>query len=408
MSDNANPVTPRCPHFGSCGGCQYQDIDYEAQLALKRQRLGELLEQAGVKDLPEIQVHSSRSYAYRNRIRLRLQRTAGTLRFGYNRPGTTEFLPIAVCPISAPLLIQTAEALVACADTDRDAQHWLAATAEVEIFANDDLSRVQMTLFCAPRIKVPQGSLQRLLTAMQQKAPQVIGIGAMAFDPRTGPTGRSLAEAGASGLSYRVPLASLPEEAYWITRGGFFQVNRFLLPTLVELVCIDSGHPRNGTLAWDLFSGVGLFSRILARSFTQVVAVESNPTAIADLRTALTRLGQQHTTIQATTLDFLQSAVLQRERPELIVLDPPRAGVGTEACELLLRIAPQDIVYVSCDPVTLARDLAVLQNTYHLSALHMVDLFPQTSHLEAVAILTRSIWTTPTSSSTLVSRIPNP
>jgi 23S rRNA (uracil1939-C5)-methyltransferase len=191
-----------------------------------------------------------------------------------------------------------------------------------------------------------------------------------------------IAETGAPGLNYRVL-----DETYWITRGGFFQVNRFLLETLVELVCNDEDQPRAGTLAWDLFAGVGLFSRVLARSFNAITAVESNPIAVADLRAALAKTSSASTVHESTTLDFLTRAILDRDRPELIVLDPPRAGVGIEACELLARIAAPTLVYVSCDPTTLARDLKALQPFYTLRALHLVDLFPQTFHLETVAIL---------------------
>ena len=86
-------------------------------------------------------------------------------------------------------------------------------------------------------------------------------------------------------------------------------------------------------------------------------------------------------------VDFLRAAALQRDRPELVVLDPPRAGAGVEACTLLARIEPRQIVYVSCDPATLARDLAALQTRYEVTAMQMIDLFPQTSHIETVAIL---------------------
>ena len=89
-------------------------------------------------------------------------------------------------------------------------------------------------------------------------------------------------------------------------------------------------------------------------------------------------------------LDFLRGAAVQRDRPELIVLDPPRAGAGAEACELLLRVAAPQMVYVSCDPATLTRDLAALQPSYRIAALHLVDLFPQTEHLETVVVLERN------------------
>jgi 23S rRNA (uracil1939-C5)-methyltransferase len=249
------------------------------------------------------------------------------------------------------------------------------------------MKRIQITFICAPRTKALFDSLDRAAIALQAYAPQgvlITATAAAAFDSRTGPTGRMIAEAGAPGLNYRVL-----DETYWITRGGFFQVNRFLLDTLVELVCNDDDEPRSGTLAWDLFAGVGLFSRVLARSFAQITAVESNPSAVADLRAALAKISSASTVYESTTLDFLHRAVLDRDRPELIVLDPPRAGVGLEACALLNRIATPSIVYVSCDPTTLARDLNALQPFYSIRALHLVDLFPQTFHLETVAILQR-------------------
>jgi 23S rRNA (uracil1939-C5)-methyltransferase len=128
---------------------------------------------------------------------------------------------------------------------------------------------------------------------------------------------------------------------------------------------------------------------VLSRSFTRITAVEANPTAVADLRAALPKRGPANTVHESTTLDFLRRAVLDRDRPDLIVLDPPRAGVGLEACELLNRIVAPSLIYVSCDPTTLARDLNALQPFYKIRALHLVDLFPQTFHLETVAILER-------------------
>jgi 23S rRNA (uracil1939-C5)-methyltransferase len=321
--------------------------------------------------------------------------TGGQLRLGYNIRSTTEFLPILTCPIAAPILWDTAQSLLAAAAHDRDAAFWLAAASEIELFCNHDQTQLQITFFCAPRTKAAPGSFERAFAAFQSHATETATItsaGAIASDPRTGPTGRTLATAGATGIAYTVAVPHGPPETYWITRGGFFQVNRFLLDTLVKLVCFDNDQPRSGALAWDLYAGVGLFSRILVRkgpspSFAHVTAVEANPVAAADLRVALAKLSPGCTAIESTTLDFLRSAVLQRERPELIVLDPPRAGAGLEVCALLTRLAPATIIYVSCDPTTLARDLAALQSHYRIAALHLVDLFPQTFHIETVAIL---------------------
>jgi 23S rRNA (uracil1939-C5)-methyltransferase len=373
-------IVPQCPHFESCGGCQYQMASDREQLDIKLSILRDEMARAGVTAPREIAKHIAESYGYRNRIRLRIHRVDGELLVGYNIRTTTEFLPITTCPIAAPVLWSTAEKLLA-SSADRDAAFWLDAASEVELFCNDDLTRVQGTLLCAPRTKAAQGSLQRTLNALRQLAPQVTGLHAIASDPRTGPTGRTLDSVGTPGLNYKVG-----DETYWISRGGFFQVNRFLISTLVSLVADG----RSGETAWDLFAGVGLFSRVLAKNFTQVTAVEANPTATADLRAALSKLGPQHRAVEQTTLDFLRAAVIQRERPGLIVLDPPRAGAGLEVCALLGRIAAPQIVYVSCDPTTLARDLCALQaDGYRIGEIHLVDLFPQTFHIETVVTLIR-------------------
>jgi 23S rRNA (uracil1939-C5)-methyltransferase len=405
LTPSPNRVPSACPHFELCGGCHYQMADYPAQLQLKQAILRRVLNGSGFKSMPPIQLHAAEPWGYRNRIRLRIARVAGeesgreaesngsgddapgegTLRLGYNRLGSTQFLPITTCLIAAPVLWSTAKSLLAAAANDRDAAYWLNASLEVELFCDHTMKRIQITLFCLPRTKPIFGSFDRMMIALQAYAPQnvlITATAAAAFDPRTGPTGRILAEAGAPGLNYRVL-----DESYWITRGGFFQVNRFLLETLVRLVTNDDGQPRSGELAWDLFAGVGLFSRVLARTFRRVTAVEAHPTAAADLRSALHRRDPAITVHESTTLEFLRRAILDRDRPDLVVLDPPRAGAGPEACALLGRIQTPRLIYVSCDPTTLARDLAALQPWYNLRALHLVDLFPQTFHVETVAVL---------------------
>lgn len=370
----------RCPHFGICGGCQHQNVAYEEQLRLKRTRLAELLNSSGIA-APEISVHAAEPYEYRNRIRLRVKSADGALRVGYNRANSTEFLPIVTCPIAAPILWKTAEALLATAVSDESTAKCLAAASHVELFASDDSARIQVTLLYEPRTAPPRGSFTGMMQALAAVAPQITSSAAVNYDARTGLPGRTLESWGANGLAYRAA-----DETYWISRGAFFQVNRFLIDSLVQLVC----EGRSGSLAWDLFAGIGLFSRILARSFAQVTAIEASPSAAADLRAALAKLGAAHHAVQATTLDFLRGAIVQRERPELIVLDPPRAGAGAKACELLLRVQAPHLVYVSCEPTTLARDLAALQAGYRIAALHMVDLFPQTDHLETICILERT------------------
>ena len=160
-----------------------------------------------------------------------------------------------------------------------------------------------------------------------------------------------------------------------VSRNSFFQVNRFLVDALTNCVCGGL----SGNSAIDLFAGVGLFARSLAQSFQQVVAVESGFSAFQDL--AANAPAQA---LQQSVEDYLPTVT---QPPDLIVADPPRAGLGKHMVAELLRIRAPRLVLVSCDPATLARDLQGLLASYRIERLSLVDLFPQTAHLETVARL---------------------
>jgi len=374
MSASKDRVKPACSHFGECGGCQYQHAEYPTQMKIKSSILQETLERAGLIALPNIESHLGPQWGYRNRMRLRIEELDDIPRVGYNRRGTNEFLAIHECPIAAPILWRAAQSLLQVAAQTPSAARWLSNAVEAEFFTTGDEKKLQMTIY----VRKDQPGLAAFCEHLKQVIPELAGAGTSLIK-LTGPQRqvqkpRPLESWGATGLSYRAA-----DEDYWISRGGFFQVNRFLIDELVRIVTED----RNGQLAWDLYAGVGLFSRALAKKFRQVVAVE---TAGIDLINSFKGPGKR--AVEATTVDFLRHAVIQRERPQLIVMDPPRAGVGADVCSFLARIAAPEIVYVSCDPVTLARDLKMLVDAgYKLHEVHLVDLFPQTFHLETVVVL---------------------
>jgi 23S rRNA (uracil1939-C5)-methyltransferase len=378
LEASSERVQPECPHFGVCGGCHLQMASYAEQLRIKEEVLRESLKRAGVTGLPDVVMHAAEPWHYRNRIRLHVAREQRALRLGYRERASNSILPINTCPIAAPILWRAAEAILSAASNDSDMRRWLESSAEVELFCDADMSQLQITLLGSAAPQISAAGFKSAFARLQLKVPELMGAGALRIHPRTGQLQGELASWGATGLNYEVA-----GERYWVARGGFFQVNRFLLPTMVELVCTG----QRGGVAWDLFAGNGLFARVLARSFAEVTAVEANPGAARELASSLRRLNSRHRGIAAVIVDFLREAVLQRERPELVVLDPPRAGAGVEACGLLVQIAPPQIVYVSCDPVTLGRDLAALQSSYEIESLHLVDLFPQTYHQEAVVKL---------------------
>ncbi|MBL8175927.1 MAG: class I SAM-dependent RNA methyltransferase [Bryobacterales bacterium] len=170
--------------------------------------------------------------------------------------------------------------------------------------------------------------------------------------------------------------------AFRVSHGAFFQVNRFLVGGLVE----EALHQADGETALDLYAGAGLFTLPLAKRFAKVSAVESGVAAWRDLQKNAETAGVSVDAPQTSAEGYLQA---NADSCDFVLADPPRAGLGKKTVQLLLERKPQKLTIVSCDPATLARDLAGLLTQYRLTRMAMVDLFPQTYHIETVAHLER-------------------
>jgi 23S rRNA (uracil1939-C5)-methyltransferase len=170
---------------------------------------------------------------------------------------------------------------------------------------------------------------------------------------------------------------------YRVSPGSFFQASKFLLPEFVK----SATEGEQGALALDLFAGVGLLTLPLARQIDEVVAVEAHPLAAADLAAnAKVHAFQNVRAVAETAFDFLRRYA--RSSPDLVVLDPPRAGVGSDTLKFIAALQPRRIHYASCHPPTLARDLGLLiARGYELKSIELFDFFPQTFHIECVAKL---------------------
>jgi 23S rRNA (uracil1939-C5)-methyltransferase len=360
-------VMPACPHFGACGGCHYQHTDYLSQLAFKQAILRETLERSGVAVAAEIAVLSGEQWAYRNRIRLAFDAAGNP---GYRGRRSHAVIHIRECPIAAPLLVEAAQAVAQAA---REVAPTLRPT-EISLFCNPEETALLATVFTASQ---PKLRFNEMAEALHERIPALCGMELVIESQNQQP--RAVALWGATSLAYRAAGFD-----YRVDHGAFFQVNRWLVDALVEQVVAG----QQGTLAWDLFAGVGLFARQLAKSFERVVAVESAPSATATLEVNLR--GTNSTAVHAETLAFLRHN-RTGERPDLIVTDPPRTGLGAESCALLAEIAAPALVCVSCDPATLARDLrALIASGYAIESIALADLFPQTFHLETVVHLRRA------------------
>jgi 23S rRNA (uracil1939-C5)-methyltransferase len=334
----AERITPRCEYFGTCGGCHYQQIDYAYQLEQKRAIFRETLQRAGITTEIGEKVISGPPWHYRNRIQLHFSGRS----MGFHRPGSRELCPIAHCEVSSPLLNQAISELQSAV---RQPQ-WPEFVRSLELFTNE--TDLQLTVSDATR---PVAA--RFFNWCRSFLPN-FASGAI--------------DCHAAGFTFRV------------SRGSFFQVNRFLIDALLEEVVGNAG----GAYALDLYAGAGLFSLPLARRFERVDAIERGGPAFRDLEWNAKQAANNLRAIKNSAEEFLAE---QEEVPELVVADPPRAGLGRIIVDHLLRMKPRRIAVVSCDVSTLARDLGKLLPAYRIERLALIDLFPQTYHFEAVAHL---------------------
>ena len=381
-------IAPECKHFGDCGGCDYQHIPYEKQTAFKQEILRETLRRIGRVDWTgPITLHASKPYHYRNRAQWKVRPmesndsgneavAAGAgaadksvdgkaqLRIGYFRARSTTLCAVTECPIVSPLLEKTLKSLreaLASARLPRGLR-------EIEAVVDDTDTKLLIT---ASFSGFPQRAGEFAAT-FREILPEMTSL--LFHNPGTERMelfGPGFLEYTANGTSYRLGHFS------------FFQVNKELVDEMArEVVDKDA----KGRLAFDLFSGVGLFSVPLSQQFDKVIAVESNPAATRDLESGF----RGAKSIEVRNVEVSRFVQKNKQRPDFVVLDPPRAGLEPGDADRIARLQPQQINYVSCDPPTLARDLSAFQQSgYEITDVHLFDLFPQTFHIETLVRLRR-------------------
>ena len=366
---------PGCPYFRACGGCQYQHADYAKQLEIKDAILRETLERtAKIRWAGDIHTHGSPPWNYRNRTRLKL--CVAPFAMGYYKFQSHELLPVEQCPISSPLINRAIDWLWQLGRSGAVAPE----ITEVELFASAEDTELLVEVYEDARAPMAEEAMAEFAGELRAALPEIRGIAIFESGRNNSAERRRLGSAmeaklGDSEMTYRTGGAK-----YRVSAGSFFQVNRFLTEKLIEIAV--GGRKDNAAL--DLYAGVGLFAVQLARQFERVVAVESGAGAFEDLRKNLPRNAKAR---RGTAEQYLDEA---RGEFDFVVVDPPRAGLGKRVAQQLAKLGAPQLAYVSCDPATLARDLQVLTaGGYEIEEIDMVDLFPQTFHLETVVKMKR-------------------
>ncbi len=306
LDSSPHRVQPRCQHFGICGGCHWQHIDYAMQLELKRQIVhDQFIRIGGFKDLSvQPTLPSPDPWYYRSHISLH---TTSEGQAGFVSTDQQTVIPIQECHIMRP-----------------------------ELFA----------------------MLQHIPSHKEQRL-------------QVGNTGKDRPEK----VHYRVK-----DHVFQVSAGSFFQVNLPQAEMLVTLV-LENLQLQGNERVLDLYSGVGLFTAFIAEHARHVTAIESSPMAVQDAKINLAAFKN------VEILEGRAEAILKRQKYHAAITDPPRTGMKPKALNTLIQCRPQKIIYVSCDPSTLARDARQLaENGYRLTVVQPVDMFPQTYHIETVAV----------------------
>jgi len=357
LEPGAGRVEARCPHFGSCGGCQWQHAEYPLQLEIKSRVVAEAWRKAGLRLPPETPV-SGMDDPWRYRIRGEFEAVyeADGLHFGFHRLRSHAVLPVATCPIHD---LRIERAMLAFGQAARE--HRLSG-------------------------------LQNLLLTVEPD-----GSGLLWTARFRGQPGRRLPETLVSRVAELLPDLVLLDEAmtlevlgltFRVRNDTFVQTNHrqtgVLYQTALEMLA-----PAAGDRVLDLYAGVGTIGLQAAGRVQAVTEVEENPSAVHLGRLAARINGIGNAVFRAGRVEDALRGVRVGEHTAAL-LDPPRAGCDPRALAELLRLQPERIVYVSCEPATHARDLALLvQGGYRVRRAAIVDMFPQTYHIESVALLER-------------------
>jgi 23S rRNA (uracil1939-C5)-methyltransferase len=383
-------VEPRCRHFGICGGCSWQHMAYTEQLRWKERLLESTLEHAvGDRHLlirPIIGMEDP--WGTRNKVHFLIGTSQGQVALGHFRAHSRQFIPVVECPVHAPAGNRVARGVLrvldqnnvpACGEgTDGIARH-------LQVRVADSDASTQVTLV-ATRSKFP--GLASLGPDISNSDQSISGVhlningqrGSVVFGRET----RRLA--GSDRM-----VEEIAGVRFLISATSFFQTNSKGAARLAETVLKYVPAMAPGPIL-DLYAGVGLFSALLCKRGHSVIAVEENPLAVRD---GIETLKQNRITDCRYISGKVETALkklVRQEHFQVVILDPPREGCPEWALRMLARkLRPERIIDVSCDPRSLARDLALLtQAGYRVVEIQPIDMFPHTSHIESVALLIRS------------------
>ncbi len=389
-------VAPRCPHFGVCGGCTWQHMDYQAQLDWKRKLTAEALQRlGGAQDVVVAPTRPSpEQWGYRNKMEFAFSGQGEGLLLGLRKRASHEVLDLETCHLISAGAVEVLHVVQElCAATGLPA--WDAQTRDgywrylvVRCFA--DALLAQLITADAPQWD------EMTLDVTRQLIERVPSLAGVVHGVRRRPEQLALAEntvhvTGREALDVTLYDAMHAGDAqsgftYRVSAGSFFQTNTKAAQELFSLVRQWAAATAD-EVVWDVYCGVGGAGLFVARDARLLVGFDISREAVADAQRNATANGLANCLFRAGEVRRLLPR--ERERPDIVLLDPPRAGLRPETVSYLVDMKPRRVIYISCNPATQARDIGHMLEQYRLAAVQPFDLFPHSHHVESVALLER-------------------
>ena len=399
---------PFCSHFGICGGCKWQHLDYETQLHYKRQQVIDQLERIGKLELPEVApiIASEHTRHYRNKLEFTfsnhrwLTREEIDREENFDRNALGFHIPRRfdkILDIERCYLQPDPSNAIRLAVKQHATEHQLSFFDLVNqkgflrnlIIRNSNRGEVMVILqvFYDDR-----KAIRTILDHLQSTFPEITSLNYV-VNPKKNETFQDLEVVNYHGNPFIVEEMPAPGDEdrilqFRISPKSFFQTNteqaRILYQKAWELAALTGQE-----LVYDLYTGTGTIANFVAGHARKVVGLEYVAEAIEDAKINSAINGITNTEFYAGDIkDLLNpSFLIEHRRPDVIITDPPRAGMHADVCKMILKAKPEKVVYVSCNPATQARDVALLGETYSVVAVQPVDMFPHTHHVECVCLL---------------------
>ncbi len=346
-------ISPRCQHFGECGGCAYQHLGYTQQLAFKKAIVMDQLQRIGKIDHPPVSdpVPSPTPWHYRNFVQFH---PTADGKLGYIHLDGLHILPIEECHLPQKPINQLWPQIELGPETE-------SVRLGIRIDTQDDL----MLIIEGEDPTPPEFSVDIPISAVY-----------------TPPSANLTVMAGADHLIYEII-----GQPFQVSARSFFQVNTAMAEKMVQhLLALLPNKPIKNLV--ELFAGVGLFSAFLASRVATLTAIESSGAACHDFAINLDQF--ENVALYQANVEAVLPTLTITDPPEMVVLDPPRAGLAPEGHDALMAMQPERMIYISCDPSTLARDARkIVKNGYQLLSVTPFDLFPQTHHIETISLFQR-------------------